>query len=418
MFERAEQAARQGLYESAVNSWLAILAIDPVHVPALQAMGQQALLRRDFIRAQHCFEQLTQVDAQSAKPWVHLAMLFRANGNAVKQEEALFQALRVNPHEMMALLMRGNLFERQGRSHEAVSNYQGAMAVAPQREKMIPDLCIALDKAEKFCGRYQQQSSDAIDQLVAQNGSDLAGADLDRFRLSLDIMFGRKKRFESQPMGYFFPNLPATEFFEGAQFPWLAGLEAVTEKIRDEFLAVLHKEDGFTPYLTYSQDQPLNQWVELNNSPRWSAFHLLKDGLPVVGNADQCPQTMSALARTPQPEQPGRTPVAMFSLLKPHTRIPPHVGVTNARLVVHLPLIVPPGCSFRVGNSTRRWTPGQAWVFDDTIEHEARNDSNQLRVVLIFDIWHPALTAVERRMITLMTQAQNQFLGDAGGQDL
>jgi aspartate beta-hydroxylase len=121
---------------------------------------------------------------------------------------------------------------------------------------------------------------------------------------------------------------------------------------------------------------------------------------------------------TPWPDQPGRTPVAMFSLLKPRTRIPPHVGVSNARLVTHLPLIIPPGCGFRVGNQSRQWVPGQAWVFDDTIEHEAWNDSEQLRVVLIFDIWHPELSAVERRMITAMTEAQNLFQGRAGGLDL
>jgi aspartate beta-hydroxylase len=92
--------------------------------------------------------------------------------------------------------------------------------------------------------------------------------------------------------------------------------------------------------------------------------------------------------------------------------------VSNARLVTHLPLIIPPGCGFRVGNQSRQWVPGQAWVFDDTIEHEAWNDSEQLRVVLIFDIWHPELTAVERRMITAMTEAQNLFQGRAGGLDL
>ncbi len=70
------------------------------------------------------------------------------------------------------------------------------------------------------------------------------------------------------------------------------------------------------------------------------------------------------------------------------------------RLVTHLPLIVPENCGFRVGNDTRQWVPGKAWVFDDTIEHEAWNDSDKLRVVLIFDIWHPHLTPPERAMIT------------------
>ena len=105
----------------------------------------------------------------------------------------------------------------------------------------------------------------------------------------------------------------------------------------------------------------------------------------------------------------------MFSLLKPKTRIPPHTGVTNACLVTHLPLIVPEGCGFRVGNDTRQWVPGRAWVFDDTIEHEAWNDSDRLRVVLIFDVWHPHLSPPERALITALVTAMAAFTGRTGG---
>ena len=137
-------------------------------------------------------------------------------------------------------------------------------------------------------------------------------------------------------------------------------------------------------------------------------------GMTVEENAAKCPRTMEALAHAPQPDMPGRTPSAMFSLLKPKTRIPPHHGVTNARLVTHLPLIVPEACGFRVGNDVRQWSPGQAFVFDDTIEHEAWNESGKLRVVLIFDIWHPLLTPAEREMITALTAGLDAFVGDSG----
>jgi aspartyl/asparaginyl beta-hydroxylase (cupin superfamily) len=104
----------------------------------------------------------------------------------------------------------------------------------------------------------------------------------------------------------------------------------------------------------------------------------------------------------------------VFSILEPRTRIPPHTGVNNARLICHLPLIVPPGCGFRVGAETRAWEPGKAFVFDDTIEHEAWNDSERMRVVLIFDIWHPDLTPPERAMITAMMAGMNAFVGESG----
>jgi aspartyl/asparaginyl beta-hydroxylase (cupin superfamily) len=108
----------------------------------------------------------------------------------------------------------------------------------------------------------------------------------------------------------------------------------------------------------------------------------------------------------------------MFSLLRPGTRIPPHCGVSNVRLVTHLPLVVPPGCGFRVGNDVREWVEGKAWVFDDTIEHEAWNDSSQLRAILMFDIWHPQLTGPERALVSSLSAGMRAFSGGEGSDGL
>jgi aspartyl/asparaginyl beta-hydroxylase (cupin superfamily) len=99
----------------------------------------------------------------------------------------------------------------------------------------------------------------------------------------------------------------------------------------------------------------------------------------------------------------------MFSALAPHTQIPPHHGETNARLVVHLPLIVPEGCRYRVGFEHRQWRVGEILAFDDSIEHEARNDSDELRVVLIFDVWNPLLSPAEREMVQALSAATRDF---------
>jgi aspartate beta-hydroxylase len=99
----------------------------------------------------------------------------------------------------------------------------------------------------------------------------------------------------------------------------------------------------------------------------------------------------------------------MFSVLAPHTEIPPHHGETNARLVVHLPLIVPPNCTYRVGFEKRTWEVGKTLIFDDTIEHTARNDSDDLRVVLIFDVWNPLLSEGERDAVRALTNAARTF---------
>ncbi len=104
----------------------------------------------------------------------------------------------------------------------------------------------------------------------------------------------------------------------------------------------------------------------------------------------------------------------MFSVLAPRTHIPPHTGSSNTRMVVHLPLVLPPNCAFRVGNDTRDWKMGEAWVFDDTIEHEAWNNSPQTRSILIFDVWNPYLSAAERELVAAMMMAKKAYSAGEG----
>ena len=167
------------------------------------------------------------------------------------------------------------------------------------------------------------------------------------------------------------------------------------------------------PYIQYPEDVPLRQWAELNRNRAWTAIHLLRNGVTVEANARHCPATITLLCGLDQPRIPGRSPNAMFSLLAPGAHIPPHNGVANTRLVCHLPLIVPPGCWFRVGAETRKWKVGEAWMFDDTIEHEALNPSDALRVILIVDAWHPDLSKAEREAVAA-TMAATDIAEDAG----
>jgi aspartate beta-hydroxylase len=83
----------------------------------------------------------------------------------------------------------------------------------------------------------------------------------------------------------------------------------------------------------------------------------------------------------------------------------------NARLICHLPLIVPEGCRFRVGNEVREWEPGKLLIFDDTIEHEAWNGSAYPRAILIFDVWNPFLTESERALVRETVVAIADYYG-------
>lgn len=383
---------------------------------ALFERGHQLLRSGDLLTARELLQRAAAFDERNPLPWIDLAQIHEREGDDAAEEQALFKALSADPQDLMALLMRGRLCERQGRRHEAARAFGAAATVAPPLERLVPELRPALQHALRFRGEYDQQLARFIDEQLAAAKRDVAGEDLSRFELSVDILLGRRRRYESQPMNYFVPQLAPVEFFERSLFPWIEAMEAATEDIAGELITILESDSaaaGLQPYITYRSDQPLAQWAELNHSPRWSAFHLWKDGAPVAENIVRCPKTVAAWMHTPRPVQAGRTPVAMFSLLQPRTRIPPHVGGSNARLVCHLPLIVPAGCRFRVGNSVREWQRGKVWVFDDTIEHEAINDSEQLRAILIFDTWHPSLTPAEQRLIGAMNEALNRFTGAA-----
>lgn len=414
----AVQAAQAGKEEDAARMWARVLDLNPHHIPALNALGKRAFRYGDHATARRAFERLVQVDQDDPQSWISLALACQAQKDETAEETAIHNALVADSTHMVALLLRAQLLERQGNTHLSASVYGAAAAVAPPPERLEVPLRNALEHAQQYVAQYRSSYGQFLDRFLQQKYQQYAGEDLGRFRESIDIMVGRKRRCDSQSMMYHYPGLLPHPFFPREDFPWLDAIEAGSAIIRDEFLAVLEQEQGFTPYLTYPDDVPHQQFAELNNSPRWSAFHLLKDGKPVQENLSRCPHTAALLAGAPQPDQPGRTPSAMFSLLKPGTRIPPHVGVSNARLVAHLPLIVPPDCGFRVANESRQWQPGKAWVFDDTIEHEAWNNSDKLRVVLIFDIWHPQLSATERSMITELTRAINAFKQGAGGYDL
>ncbi len=158
-------------------------------------------------------------------------------------------------------------------------------------------------------------------------------------------------------------------------------------------------EEEFAPYIAYRPGDPVNQWKDLNHSTRWSHYSLWRSGKPDNAHLAACPETAKALAEVDMATIDGLCPNAMFSALAPHTEIPPHHGETNARLVVHLPLIVPPKCTYRVGFEHREWRVGEILVFDDTLEHTARNDSDELRVVLIFDVWNLFIPAAERPIV-------------------
>lgn len=233
-----------------------------------------------------------------------------------------------------------------------------------------------------------------------------------RFQKSLEIMLGQRQRdpehrqYPQLPLTYFYPDTDYCDFAEAGRLEWADRLRAATPVIRDEALALLKDGATFRHYAERDTPQPHGDVHALLGASNWTTYDLTERGEPIPERTARCPRTWRAVSENaPLCRIDGRAPTVMFSLLEAGSRIPPHTGMLNVRLICHLPLVVPPGCGFRVGNRRREWREGELMVFDDTVEHEAWNEGQSSRLLLIFDIWRPELEADERRQIEALFRA-------------
>lgn len=373
----------------------------------LLAEADRAASAADFNRAIELLLEAAQNDGLDPSLWLRIAAMQRAKGDPQAALEAVHRALCMAPLDFTALLMRASLLRRMGDAG-AGEAWGQALAQRPDGE-LPPQLAPVIAEAEQHHSAWLTDRETRMRSAMASAESEANAAERKRIERFRSNVLRRTTPYHSEPTHFHFPELAEREFHPRDAFPWLEEIEAATSQITEELQAVMGAERAeLVPYIQYEEHQPLDQWRELNRNRDWTAIHLIKNGEQIETNARHCPHTMALLERLPQPKMKRAGPNAMFSLLAPHTHIPPHVGVSNARLVCHLPLIVPEHCWFRVGAETRDWTPGNAFVFDDTIEHEAMNDSDSLRVVFIFDVWHPDLTEVERDAVAAL-------IGSEGG---
>jgi aspartyl/asparaginyl beta-hydroxylase (cupin superfamily) len=345
--------------------------------------------------------------ATSRQPDVYLlrAAALRLLGRREEEEQALSGALAADPYCWPALLQKAQLLELTGQHKAAALMYRDVLRISPPAEYRPEDFRQALEHAERVVAMY----GEALELTLLQAVGSLPGMS-QRWREAVSIMAGRSKPYHSVCNQLTVPRLPAQPFFRREMFEWVPAFEQYAPAIRAEMIAALGDAgDDFVPYVQYNPGEPVNQWAELNHSRTWTAFHLYRAGKPVPENLERCPKTAEALRLVDQVHLAGTCPNAMFSVLQPKAHIPPHHGESNARLVAHLPLVVPDNCLFRVGYDNRRWVEGEVLMFDDTIEHEAWNDSDEVRVVLIFDVWHPLLSAQERLIVQRMAEAERAF---------
>lgn len=363
--------------------------------------GVAALQQGDFRVAREAFAAVTASGTASPQAWLLYAQACDGcddRGNALA---ALDQVLAGDSGNPFALLMKGDIFARGEDDRAAVSFYRRAIRRCAQLEQLPGDLPQRLQRAEAAVAAAEQRFESKLDEVLRERGISQVPA---RFAEALKIASGEQPVYLQQPTSFYFPGLPQQAWYAPESFPWAAQLEAAAPDMRAEIERVLADERGLEPYVQDQSDRA-SRGHSLLNDVRWSAFHLWQDGERVEENASRCPIIMRLLELVPLPRIKGRSPMALISILKPGTHIPPHTGMLNTRLICHLPLVVPPGCRLRVGGETRAVAEGKAMIFDDSIEHEAWNDGDAVRAVLLFEIWRPEIGADEKVALTAMFEA-------------
>ena len=404
--DRADRAGNRGEAERALAQARAAAPDDP---RVLNVAGMRALLGGDAGAARPLLERAAALDPGSPMLWVNLALAHRELKDEGAERDALERALTADPRFFPALLHKARLFERRGKPKQAAYMYHAFLCCVPPGPQP-PAVQSAMEHANEVLRNNDAALEAFLRPRMSEARARHAGAQLERFDACFDSLIGKRRVFAPQPTFMLFPRLPAIEFLDRGDFRWLAAFEAAADEIRAEAQAALAQAaDDFVPYISKPPGSPVDQWQELNNSKRWSTFFLLKNGERIEQHLARCPRTAALLAAAPLCEIRGHAPTAFFSVLAPKTRIPAHTGVTNTRFIVHMALVVPPSCGFRVGAETRAWREGLAWVFDDTFEHEAWNGSDEPRIVLIFDVWNSFLTEAERDLVAVVTHGVQEY---------
>lgn len=201
-----------------------------------------------------------------------------------------------------------------------------------------------------------------------------------------------------RPRFFYFPDLPAGPFHDPYLHSWAPALREAFPAIRDEALHKLAEGTELESFIRFRDTVPIEHYLRSQRGrPAWDAFFFYRHGQRYDAHHVQCPRTSAALESIDLCRIVDEAPEICFSVLTAGSEILPHHGVTNARLVMHLPLLVPTDCALNVfGGGQHHWQEGELMMFDDTYLHEAWNRSDGTRVVLLMDCWNPHLDPAER----------------------
>ena len=334
-------------------------------------------------------------------------------GDFVGAVEAYLGAYRLDPQDGRLALFAGVALEAAGRRNEAVTMFTLGDDVdrGIRRAKDDPRLDPGFRRRSAIADCVMREHFTRLHAAAVDEAERKSGQDLSRVRRGVwtqthdgPVQFRTSKQ---KPGIFYMPDLEARPITSRERLSWASDIEAKTSAVRDEYLAAVQGGAQMSPYVGAQTVSPV--WRELRGRLDWSSLHLFKASLETPF-AKLFPRTMKSLEAADVVRIDGRPMELFFSRLRPGAHIPPHCGAANNRLTIHLPLIVPGGCSIRVGSETHVWHEGELFAFDDSFEHEAWNRSSEDRVVLIFESHHPDLRPEERDAIEFAFEERGRWL--------
>jgi aspartate beta-hydroxylase len=414
--EQALAAWRRGDLAVAEQAFSRLLDVCPDDAEALQFLATRQLDRGETARAIELLFAAHRTRPQDAAILHQLGEVQMLAGDVAAAIDSLHNGLSMAPGMFVARLRLGVALEQQGRRHEAMLAYLGAIDTAQAQGRWLDDATTApgLRDAVKHATRYVAATRrEAFDAVIEPLRQRYGRSELTRVDQCLAIYLGEQAAAlpdpRQRPKFLYFPGIPSQTFYPRERFPEQARLEAAADAIREELRAVLsHAQDDLVPFLGTGSREAVAARLLDSAGPReaaWDAFFFYRHGVRHDAQCARCPRTTEVLESLPLVRVRDHAPETLYSVLRPGTHILPHHGVTNTRLVTHLPLIVPPDCALRVGGETHEWQEGRCVTFDDTFEHEAWNHSDQDRVVLILDSWNPDLSEAERAAVADLVAA-------------
>jgi aspartyl/asparaginyl beta-hydroxylase (cupin superfamily) len=256
-----------------------------------------------------------------------------------------------------------------------------------------------------MAAKMRDMRSNYLKQSLRNNSYDHDLNDYFRINRALSGYLGEANVFSSfatqQPKVIYIPGLDTGGFLDAQRHPIVPALKNAFRDIQAEFDEVMNHQQVLKPFMGHAGEDDLKKYVSGNDKASWDAFFFYRHGTRFEAAQQSCPKTSKVLESIDLCRIDGQSPEICFSVLQAGSRIEPHFGVTNARVVVHLPLRVPNGCFLELTDVGRHfWKEGEPLVFDDTFEHSALNPSDKPRGILLMDAWHPNLSMVEREVFS------------------